>query len=364
MNLPGDSPGTPSDLNRAVVPADELDQLREARRIIRAESESLLAMSEGLDLRFCQAVRLIQGCSGSVIVTGIGKAGLIGRKLTATFCSTGTRSHFLHPTEARHGDLGCISPSDVVLALSNSGETDELLSLVPVLKRMQIPLLAITRDDQNPLARAASVVLPLGRHPEACELGLAPSSSTTAMLALGDALALVLGRARGLTAERFALFHPAGSLGRRLTPVRELMRQGSQLRVAAESATVREIMIQLSRPGRRTGAVMLVNDSGRLSGLFTDSDLARLFEARRDELLDQPIELVMTRNPVTILPDALLPEAIRLMSERHLSELPVIDAERQPVGLLDITDVLTFVEPSESTVARQSSQASQLHKSA
>lgn len=364
MNLPGDPYGAPAVPNRSVVPAEELDQLREARRIIRAEAETLLSMSDGLDLRFCQAVRLIQGCSGSVIVTGIGKAGLIGRKLTATFCSTGTRSHFLHPTEARHGDLGCISPADVVLALSNSGETDELLSLLPVLKRMHVPLLAITRDDQNPLARAAAIVLPLGRHPEACELGLAPSSSTTAMLALGDALALVLSRARGLTAERFALFHPAGSLGRRLTPVRDLMRQGSQLRIAAESATVREVMIQLSRPGRRTGAVMLVSDVGRLSGLFTDSDLARLFEARRDEQLDQPIHLVMTRNPVTILPDALLPEAIRLMSERHLSELPVIDVERRPVGLLDITDVLTFVEPSEVPAAHHSPQSSQINKSA
>ena len=364
MNLPGDSPGASPVPIRSVVPAEELDQLREARRIIRAEADTLLAMCDGLDLRFCHAVRLILGCSGSVIVTGIGKAGLIGRKLTATFCSTGTRSHFLHPTEARHGDLGCISPADVVLALSNSGETEELLSLLPVLKRLQVPLLAITRDDQNPLARAAAVVLPLGRHAEACELGLAPSSSTTAMLALGDALALVLSRSRGLTAERFALFHPAGSLGRRLTPVRELMRQGGQLRIAAESATVRDVMIQLSRPGRRTGAVMLVSDSGRLSGLFTDSDLARLFEARRDEQLDQPIQLVMTRNPVTILSDALLPEAIRLMSERHLSELPVIDAERRPVGLLDVTDVLTFVEPAESSATNQSPQNSQIHKSA
>jgi arabinose-5-phosphate isomerase len=186
----------------------------------------------------------------------------------------------------------------------------------------------------------------LGRHAEACELGLAPSCSTTAMLALGDALALVLSRVRGLTAERFAMFHPAGSLGRRLAPVRDVMRQGNQLRVAAETATVREVMIQLSRPGRRTGAVMLTNAAGRLSGLFTDSDLARLFESRRDDQLDESIERVMTRNPVTIHPEALLPEAIRLMSERHLSELPVIDAERRPVGLLDITDVLNAVEPT------------------
>ena len=349
-----------SEPDPAVVPAAQLEQLREARRVIRQEADALVQLSEGLDLRFCEAVQLIERCTGSVIVTGVGKAGLIGRKLTATFCSTGTRAHFLHPTEARHGDLGCISAADVVLALSNSGETDELLSLLPVLRRMQVPLIAITRDDQNPLARAANVVLMLGRHAEACELGLAPSCSTTAMLALGDALALVLSRVRGLTAERFAMFHPAGSLGRRLAPVRDVMRQGNQLRVAAETATVREVMIQLSRPGRRTGAVMLTNAAGRLSGLFTDSDLARLFESRRDDQLDESIERVMTRNPVTTHPEALLPEAIRLLSERHLSELPVIDAERRPVGLLDITDVLNAVEP---TALEKSASASRIPNS-
>lgn len=359
------SPGsTATEREHMVVPAAQLDQLREARRVIRQEAEALIQLSEGLDLRFCEAVRLIEHCRGSVIVTGVGKAGLIGRKLTATFCSTGTRAHFLHPTEARHGDLGCISDTDVVLALSNSGETDELLSLLPVLRRMHVPLIAITRDDQNPLARAASVVLMLGRHAEACELGLAPSCSTTAMLALGDALALVLSRIRGLTAERFALFHPAGSLGRKLAPVRDVMRQGSQLRIAAESETVREVMIQLSRPGRRTGAVMLTNASGRLSGLFTDSDLARLFESRRDDQLDDAIQHVMTRNPVTIHPEALLPEAIRLMSDRHLSELPVIDADRCPIGLLDITDVLNFVEPASSEKSSSIPQTSGSSRSA
>ncbi|MEY3173931.1 MAG: Arabinose 5-phosphate isomerase KdsD [Planctomycetota bacterium] len=361
MNHPGSAE---SERDPAVVPAAQLEQLREARRVIRQEAEALLQLSDGLDLRFCEAVRLIEECTGSVIVTGVGKAGLIGRKLTATFCSTGTRAHFLHPTEARHGDLGCLSAADVVLALSNSGETDELLSLLPVLRRMQVPLIAITRDDQNPLAKAANVVLRLGRHTEACELGLAPSCSTTAMLALGDALALVLSRVRGLTAERFALFHPAGSLGRKLAPVRDVMRHGSQLRVASETATVREVMIQLSRPGRRTGAVMLINASGRLSGLFTDSDLARLFESRRDDQLDVAIEHVMTRNPVTIHPEALLPEAIRLMSERHLSELPVIDGERHPVGLLDITDVLTFVEPAAVEKSAPSPQTSSTSRSA
>jgi arabinose-5-phosphate isomerase len=283
-----------------------------------------------------------------VVVTGVGKAGLIGRKLSATFSSTGTRSHFLHPTEARHGDLGCVGAQDVVVALSNSGETEELLGLILPLREQGVPLIAVTRDMQNALARAARVVLSTGRHREAGPLALAPTCSTTAMLALGDALALVTSHARGFTAENFSKFHPAGSLGRQLCPVRDVMRKGADIRVAEQSQTVREVMIQLSRPGRRSGAVMLVNSDGRLTGLFTDSDLARLFETRRDEQLDQAIELVMTRNPITTAPGVLLPEAIHLMSERKLSELPVIDERRIPLGLLDITDVLQRFDDADA----------------
>lgn len=321
--------------------------LREARRIIQSEAAALVRMANQLDHGFTHAVQLILQTTGCVIVTGVGKAGLIGRKIVATLASTGTRSHFLHPTEARHGDLGCLAPNDLVLALSNSGESEEIVSLLPSLQRLQIPVIALTRNSANTLARAATVLLEFGRHDEAGQLGLAPSTSTTAMLAMGDALALVVSQRRGFTADQFSIFHPAGSLGRQLCPVRDVMRKGSQVRIAAETETVRDVMIHLSRPGRRTGAVMLINDEGRLTGLFTDSDLARLFENRRDEQIDQPILHVMTRNPITVQPTVLLPEAIRLMSERKLSELPVIDEQRFPIGMLDITDVLQCVDPAD-----------------
>jgi arabinose-5-phosphate isomerase len=347
VNSVRDDMMTQNHSQRAVISFGEVEQLREARRIIRQEAETLGRVADGLDANFCDAVRLIRDVTGCVIVTGVGKAGLIGQKLVATFASTGTRAHFLHPTEARHGDIGCISPADVVLALSNSGESEELLSLLPTLRQLGVPVIAVTRDEENSLARQADVVIRFGRHPEAGNLGLAPSCSTTAMLALGDAMALVLSQARGFTARDFAVFHPAGSLGRQLCPVRDVMRSGSQLRIALESETVRDVMICHSQPGRRTGAVILTDKTGRLTGIFTDSDLARLFENRRDEQLDQPILHVMTSNPITLCPDVLLPEAIHVMSERKLSEVPVIDAGRIPIGMLDITDVLQRVDRTE-----------------
>jgi arabinose-5-phosphate isomerase len=335
---------------RAIVSFEDADQLREARRIVRQEADSLQRLAETLDAGFCDAVRMIRKADGCVIVTGVGKAGLIGQKLVATFSSTGTRAHFLHPTEARHGDLGCVGPSDVVLAISNSGESEELLSLLPTLRQLGIPLIAMTRDSENTLARYADLALTFGRHSEAGELQLAPSCSTTAMLALADALDLVLSQAKGFTPRDFAKFHPAGSLGRQLCPVREVMRSGDQLRIALDTETVREVMIHHSRPGRRTGAVILTRADGRITGIFTDSDLARLFENRRDEQLDQPIRVVMTANPITLNADVLLPEAIHLMSERKLSEVPVIDQDRMPIGMLDITDVLQRVESMEQTL--------------
>lgn len=325
----------------------DIDQLRQARQIIRREADTLERLAETLSDSFCDAIRLIRRCRGHVVVTGVGKAGLIGRKLVATLGSTGTPSGFVHPTEALHGDLGNVSTRDVVLALSNSGESDELLRLLPTFRKLGIPVIAITRDLENSLARFADIVIPFGRHSEAGQLGLAPTCTTTAMLALGDALALVLSEARGFTVRDFATFHPAGSLGRQLTPVREVMRTGAQLRVAEETETVRQVMINHSQPGRRTGAVILTASSGKLTGLFTDSDLARLFENRRDQQLDEPIRNVMTVNPVTIGPDALLPEAVHRMSSGKLSELPVIDALRIPVGMLDITDVLQCMDSQD-----------------
>jgi len=225
------------------------------------------------------------------------------------------------------------------------------------LKRLDVPVIAITQDRQNALARAATIVLPIGRHKEAGELQLAPSVSTTAMLAMGDALSLVLSRQRGFTETDFAGFHPAGSLGRKLQPIHEVMRQGAEFRVACATSTVRQVMIELSRPGRRTGAVVLVKPNGAIAGIFTDSDLARLFEQRREHLVDGPISAVMTVNPTTIRPDALLPDALQLMSDRKISELPVVDEHRRPVGLVDITDVIdcaSLLEQAETLAVRSS----------
>lgn len=338
---------------RAIIAFGDVEQLREARRIIRQEAETLTRVADSLDPNFCDAIRAIRTVVGAVIVTGVGKAGLIGRKIVATLASTGTRAHFLHPTEALHGDLGAVSRDDVLLMLSNSGESEELLALIPVVRRRRIPIVAITRNDSNSLAKQADIVIRFGKHDEAGELGLAPSCSTVAMLAVGDALALVLSQSRGFTPQDFAEFHPAGSLGRQLCPVRDVMRTGSQLRTAFEWQTIRDVLVAQSRPGRRSGAVIITCASGRLTGLFTDSDLARLFEARRDEQLDQPISAAMTCNPITVSADTMLPDAIHLMSSRKLSELPVVDGLRRPIGMLDITDVLQTVEAAESTTGVQ-----------
>ncbi len=326
-----------------LIPYSQFDQLREAREILKLESEALVDVARRLDAGFCAAVELLHHCSGSVIVCGMGKAGLIGQKIAATLSSTGTRSHFLHPAEAVHGDLGCLHPQDVLLALSNSGETDEISALLPTVKRLRIPIIAITGSDRSSLGQQADVRILLGRLKEAGPWGLAPSTSTTAMLAVGDALALVVARQRGFTPQQFAVFHPAGSLGRQLKSVTEIMRPRESLRLARASQTVREVFVTTPIPGRRTGAVLLLDEDGTLAGLFTDSDLARLMEQRRDEALDRPIAEVMTARPVTLPVTAMFSDIVAILSERKISEIPVVDACGVPVGLIDITDVIGWL---------------------
>lgn len=326
-----------------LIPYSQFDQLRDAREILRLEAEALVEVSRKLDAGFCAAVDLLLNCSGSVIVCGMGKAGLIGQKLAATLSSTGTRAHFLHPAEAVHGDLGCLHESDVLLALSNSGETDEISALLPTLKRLRIPIIAITASDRSTLGQSADIRILLGRLKEAGPWGLAPSTSTTAMLAVGDALALVVARQRGFTPQQFAVFHPAGSLGRQLKQVTEIMRPRESLRLAQASQTVREVFAAAPRPGRRTGAVLLLDEDGALAGLFTDSDLARLMEQRRNEALDRPISEVMTARPLMLHTSAMFSDVVALLSERKISEIPVVDDQGVPVGLIDITDVIGWL---------------------
>jgi arabinose-5-phosphate isomerase len=325
-----------------------LDRLESARQIMRTEAQAILTLAEQLSTEFCQAVDLIVQCSGNLIVTGMGKAGWIGQKISATFASTGTSSHFLHPGEAVHGDLGRIHQRDLVLALSFSGETQETVQLVPSLEQRQIPLIAITRDRCSQLGRAAQIAIPLGSLQEACSLGLAPSTSTTVMLAVGDALALTVSKMRGFDRNGFAQFHPGGSLGRKLAKVEDVMRTLDYCRIAPESHSVRRVIVEVSRPGRRTGAIMLVNAQHELTGVFTDSDLARMLEQRdTNVVLDAPIEQVMTRRPTTVPVGSRLADAIELLATRKISELPVVDEQGVPVGLIDITDVVSLSLESE-----------------
>jgi arabinose-5-phosphate isomerase len=277
----------------------------------------------------------------------MGKAGIVGQKIAATLASLGTRAHFLHPAEAFHGDLGRIHASDVVLMLSQSGETGEVVQLLPSLKEFEVPIVAVTASKTSSVGCAARVVLELGQLEEACSLGLAPSTSTTAMLALGDALALVLSKLRGFEAEDFARFHPGGALGRKLSRVDDIMRPLEECRTARDGQTVRQVVVTTSKPGRRTGAIMLTDADGRLTGLFTDSDLARLFERRDEAALDRPIAEVMVASPSTVRSGKRVSEAVNLLASRKFSELPVVDAEGRPVGLLDITDLIGLFPPAE-----------------
>lgn len=333
----------------AAIPAElsPFEQLRHGRQIIKLESQALAGLVRRLDRRFSDAVKLMHGCRGSVIVSGMGKAGLVGQKIMATLASTGTRAHCLHPAEAMHGDLGRIHRDDVMLVLSQSGETEEVVRLLPSLGELGLPVIAVTGRADSTLGRAATVTIELGPLDEAGALGLAPSTSTTAMLAVGDALALVTSQMRNFGREDFARFHPAGSLGQKLSKVEQLMRGLDQCRLAPDSQTVREVLVTVSRPGRRTGAIMLVDAQNRLSGIFTDSDLARLFEQRRDPELDRPVSQVMTANPLAVRVGSMTTDAVEMMGKRKISELPVIDAESRPAGMIDITDVLGML-PKES----------------
>ncbi len=321
----------------------EVEGVAFAREVLRIEAEAIERVRERIGDSIARAADLIHRSSGSVIVTGMGKAGLVGQKLAATLASTGTRAFPLHPAEAVHGDLGRIRADDVVIALSQSGETEEVLRLIPALRRLGACLIAITERCGSSLGQASDLCVALGPVEEACPLGLAPSASTTVLMAVGDALALLVSRMRDFTADQFALYHPAGSLGRKLARVEEVMRTGGQLRRAHIAETVRAVFVRLAGPRRRSGAVLIEDDASLLLGIFTDSDLARLFEKRREADLDRPIATVMTADPYTIRVGATLAEALELMKAHRISELPVVDRGHHLVGLVDVTDLIGLV---------------------
>lgn len=329
----------------------ETEALDFARSVLRTEAEALGQVSNRLDGSFLRAAEAVFRTSGRVVVTGMGKAGLVGRKLAATLSSTGTPAYPMHPSDAVHGDLGRVCSGDVVIALSQSGETQEVVALVPTIRHLGATLVAITGHAASSLGRKADICVEIGAVEEACPHGLAPSASTTAMMALGDALALLVSRWKGFGPGDFAVYHPGGSLGMRLSRVEDVMRTGAHVRLAKADETVRQVLVRLGGARRRTGAVMVVDPDGRLAGIFTDSDLARLFESRRETQLDGEIGAVMTANPVTLPVGSTVTEAIEALRGRKLSELPVVDGQGRPVGLVDVTDLIGLgpngIEPTE-----------------
>jgi arabinose-5-phosphate isomerase len=314
-----------------------------ARKALSAEGKAISALARQIDDSFLQAARRVFHCAGKVVLTGVGKAGIIARKISATLASTGTQSIFLHPVEALHGDLGRLQRDDVVIALSHSGETEELIRLLDHIKGRGAGLIAVTGSSTSPLARHADTTICYGRVQEACPHGLAPTVSTSCMLALGDALALTVMQMRQFTPEDFAAFHPSGTLGRRLMKVEEAMmsRKGDQLRVIRDTRTLGEALAESEQVGRRSGAMLLVDGRGRLSGIITDGDLRRLvLRHRGEDLLAMPAAGVMTRNPKHVHLGELASEALATMNRYRIDELPVLDAKSRPVGIIDVQDLL------------------------
>ncbi|MCC5855828.1 MAG: KpsF/GutQ family sugar-phosphate isomerase [Idiomarina sp.] len=314
------------------------DYLTQARRVLDIERAAIDGLYQGLDESFHQACDLMFDCKGRVVVTGMGKSGHIGGKIAATLASTGTPAFFVHPGEASHGDLGMITKQDVVIAISNSGETGEVVSLLPVLKRLSVPLIAMTGRPDSTLATLADCHISIQVAEEACPLGLAPTASTTATLVMGDALAVSLLHARGFTADDFALSHPGGSLGKRLLlRVSDIMHSGERVPRVPRTAITSEALLEMSRKG--LGMTTIVDDQGKLLGIFTDGDLRRILDQRMD-VHKTPIAEVMTSRCITARPEMLAAEALHLMETRKINGLIVVDSEQQPVGAFNMHDLL------------------------
>lgn len=317
---------------------DERALIEEAKRVLEVEAQEILSLKERLGDEIVKAAKLIFCSSGRAVVMGMGKSGLIGRKISATLASLGTPSFFLHPAEALHGDLGMVKREDVVLILSNSGETREVLLTLPYFKRIGARIIAFTGKISSSLAREADVVLNTAVEREACPLGLAPTSSTTVMLALGDALAVVLARMRGLSREDFAMFHPDGSLGRKLLlRIEDVMHRGREIPKVQEDTFLKDALFEMTAKGFGT---ILVERDGKLVGILTDGDLRRLLERFGYSLLDKRVGEVMIRNPKRILPGRLAAEALAMMEKYEISVLPVVSEEDDIVGIVHIHDLL------------------------
>ncbi len=313
-----------------------VDYLTHAKEAIKTEQKALGLLIAQLDQRFVTACQLIENCQGRVVVTGMGKSGLIGRKIAATFASTGTPAFFMHPGEAGHGDLGMLVKGDVLLGISNSGESDEIRMLLPVVKQLGIPLISISRDGRGMLPKSADVALTLGASEEACPLGLAPTSSTTATLALGDALAVALVHSKHFTSEDFALSHPAGALGRKLlTQVKDLMHMDN-LPVVNEHATLNEALFSMT--GGRLGMTVVTNQHQQVVGVFTDGDLRR--SLARQQALNTPIYEVMSTNPKTVQPHMRASDALTFMNAQKINQVLIINDDQSLAGILTLHELL------------------------
>ncbi len=326
----------PNDGSAPILDAGRL--LASARAVIDTEARAIAGMLDRFGEDFVRACLLIQSCRGRVVVSGMGKSGHVGRKIAATLASTGTPAFFVHPGEASHGDLGMITPVDVVLALSNSGETDELLTILPLIKRQGVPLIALTGNSNSSLARLCDVHLDVSVPAEACPLGLAPTASTTAQIVMGDALAIALLEARGFTAEDFARSHPAGTLGRRLLlHISDIMHTGAQVPAVGENASLSEALVEMTRKG--LGMTAVVDAENRVLGVFTDGDLRRALDDDAIDLRGSVVTTLMTRRPKTIGPTQLAAEAARVMEDFKIHALLVVDDEHHLLGALNIHDL-------------------------
>jgi arabinose-5-phosphate isomerase len=314
--------------------------LATAKRVLRIESEAIAGLIARLDERFGKAVELLYACKGRVVVTGLGKSGLIGRKIAATFASIGTPSLFLHASEALHGDLGMLTGDDVLLAISSSGETEELIELVESVKRLGIHLITLTANPRSTLGSASNIVLDIAVKEEACSLNLAPTASTAAAMAMGDALAISLLERRGFNEEDFAALHPGGRLGKKLRRVESLMHAGEAAPRVLPTAKMPDVIYEMSRKG--LGLAAVTETDGKLLGIITDGDLRRVMQKRPENLLDLTAADCMTKNPVTLPRSELAASALRVMEERKITSVLVVDAEGKLEGVLHVHDLWTL----------------------
>ncbi len=309
-----------------------------ATKVLINESKAIAKKAKTLDKGFEKIINFLAKNKGRIIVTGMGKPGFIAQKVSATMSSTGTPSLYLHPAEALHGDLGRVTREDVIIAFSNSGETEEVIKLIPILKKIGVKIVAITGNKKSTLAANSDFSIDSSIEKEACPMGLAPTTSTTVMLAIGDAIAVALLEKKNFQPKDFALYHPGGVLGKRLLlEVKDIMRSKTKTPVVSENMKIKEVLLKITK--MRAGSASVINKKGKLTGIFTDGDLRRHFEQGGD-LLEKKVKDVMTKAPVTILPDSLAAEAFKILRDKKIDEIPVVDKKGRPVGLLDVQDIL------------------------